>query len=144
MKDSKNQIIRSMKSYEAGGSTDDSCMEEYTDASGKKKKRKKPGCGKTITVRVRSPKEKAGLAAKIVGGAGAAIIGAAANKKYGLIDKLKEKLNLKKGGPVKKQNGGPIGDGKFLKNHPKIAAKVNNAKTVINNVKKIVKPRTKG
>jgi hypothetical protein len=145
MIDDKNQIIRSMRSYEVGGSTDDSCMEEYMDASGKKRKRKKKGgCGKSITVRVRSPKEKAGLAAKIVGGAGAAIIGAAANKKYGLIDKLKEKLNLKKGGPVKKQNGGPIGDGKFLKNHPKIAAKVNNAKTIVRNVKKMVKPRTKG
>ena len=133
MVNSKNQIIRSMKSYEAGGSTDDSCF----DGGGKK-------CKKPRIVRVRSPKEKAGLAAKIVGGAGAAIIGAAANKKYGLIDKLKEKLNLKKGGPVKKQNGGPIGDGKFLKNHPKIASKVNNAKTVISNVKKMVKPRTKG
>ena len=44
----------------------------------------------------------------------------------------------------KEKNGGPIGDGKFLKNHPKIAAKVANAKTVISNVKKIIKPRTKG
>ena len=133
MKDSKNQIIRSVKSYEAGGSTDDSCF----DGGGKK-------CKKPRIVRVRSPKEKAGLAAKIAGGAGAGILGAVANKKYGLIDQLKEKLNLKKGGPVKKQNGGPIGDGKFLKNHPKIAAKVANAKTVISNVKKMVKPRTKG
>jgi hypothetical protein len=41
-------------------------------------------------------------------------------------------------------NGGPIGGGKFLKKHPKIAAKVANTKTLISNVKKIVKPRTKG
>ena len=133
-----------MKKYETGGSMDDSCMEEYTDASGKKRRRRKSNCGKSKTIRVRSPKEKAGLAAKIGAGAAAVIGGIAANKKYGLIDKLKEKLNLKKGGQVKKQMGGPIGDGKFLKNHPKIAAKVANAKTVINNVKKIVKPRTKG
>ena len=132
MKDSKNQIIRSMKSYKAGGNTD-TCF----DGGGKK-------CKKPRTIRVMSPKEKAGLGAKIAGATGAVIGGIAANKKYGLIDKLKEKLNLKKGGPVKKQNGGPIGDGKFLKNHPKIAAKIDNAKTVINNVKKIVKPRTKG
>ena len=145
MKDSKNQIIRSMKSYETGGSTDDSCMEEYMDASGKKRKRKKKGgCGKSKTIRVRSTEDKGKLAAKIIGGAGAVIGGIAANKKYGLIDKLKEKLNLKKGGPVKKQNGGPIGGGKFLKKHPKIAAKVANTKTLIRNVKKIVKPRTKG
>ena len=144
MIDDKNQIIRSMRSYEVGGSTDDSCMEEYTDASGKKRKKKKKNCGKSKTIRVRSPKEKAELAAKIGVGAAAVIGGIAANKKYGLIDKLKEKLNLKKGGPVKKQNGGPIGDGKFLKNHPKIAAKVNNAKTIVRNVKKMVKPRTKG
>ena len=133
-----------MKKYETGGSMDDSCMEEYTDASGKKRRRRKSKCGKTKTFRVRSTEDKVKLGAKVAGVAGAVIGGVAANKKYGLIDKLKEKLNLKKGGPVKKQNGGPIGDGKFLKNHPKIAAKVNNAKTVIRNVKKIVKPRTKG
>ena len=130
MKDSKNQIIRSMKSYETGGSTDDSCF----DGGGKK-------CKKPRIVRVRSPKEKAGLAAKIVGGAGAAIIGAAANKKYGLIDKLKEKLNLQNGGLVKKQMGGSIAGSKLLKNNPKIASKIANAKTVIRNVKKITSPR---
>jgi len=133
-----------MRSYEVGGSTDDSCMEEYMDASGKKRRRRKSKCGKTKTFRVRSTGDKVKLGAKVAGVAGAVIGGIAANKKYGLIDKLKEKLNLKKGGLVKKENGGPIGDGKFLKNHPKIAAKVNNAKTVIRNVKKIVKPRTKG
>jgi len=38
MKDSKNQIIRSMKSYETGGSSDDPCIEEYIAEDGKKKK----------------------------------------------------------------------------------------------------------
>jgi len=123
---------------------DDSCMEEYTDASGKKRRRRKSKCGKTKTFRVRSTGDKVKLGAKIAGAAGAVIGGIAANKKYGLIDKLKEKLNLQNGGLIKKQMGGPIGDGKFLKNHPKIAAKVANAKTLIRNVKKIVKPRTKG
>ena len=144
MIDDKNQIIRSMRSYEVGGSTDDSCMEEYMDASGKKRRRRKSKCGKTKTFRVRSTSDKVKLGAKIGAGAAAVIGGIAANKKYGLIDKIKEKLNLKNGGIVKKQMGGPIGNGKFLKNNPKIAAKVSNAKTVIRNVKKMVKPRTKG
>ena len=130
MKDSKNQIIRSMKSYEVGGSTDDSCMEEYTDASGKKRRRKKKsGCGKVTRYRTSSGGG---------GGGGRALgallgIGAATAAGLGLKKMLK-----------KEQNGGPIGGGKFLKNHPKIAAKVANAKTVISNVKKIIKPRTKG
>ena len=144
MIDDKNQIIRSISSYEVGGSTDDSCMEEYMDASGKKRRRRKSKCGKTKTFRVRSTSDKVKLGAKIGAGAAAVIGGIAANKKYGLIDKIKEKLNLKNGGLVKKQMGGPIGNGKFLKNNPKIAAKVSNAKTVIRNVKKMVKPRTKG
>ena len=133
-----------MKKYETGGSMDDSCMEEYMDASGKKRRRRKSKCGKTKTFRVRSTSDKVKLGAKIGAGAAAVIGGIAANKKYGLIDKIKEKLNLKNGGLVKKQMGGPIGNGKFLKNNPKIAAKVSNAKTVIRNVKKMVKPRTKG
>ena len=133
-----------MKKYETGGSMDDSCMEEYMDASGKKRRRRKSKCGKTKTFRVRSTGDKVKLGAKVAGVAGAVIGGIAANKKYGLIDKLKEKLHLKKGGQIKKQMGGPIGDGKFLKNNPKLAAKIANAKTVIRNVKKIVKPRTKG
>ena len=144
MIDDKNQIIRSMRSYEVGGSTDDSCMEEYMDASGKKRRRRKSKCGKTKTFRVRSTSDKVKLGAKIGAGAAAVIGGIAANKKYGLVGKIKEKLNLKNGGLVKKQMGGPIGNGKFLKNNPKIAAKVSNAKTVIRNVKKMVKPRTKG
>ena len=41
MKDSKNQIIRSMSSYQMGGASDDSCMEEYMGADGKRRKRRK-------------------------------------------------------------------------------------------------------
>ena len=130
MIDDKNQIIRSMRSYEVGGSTDDSCMEEYMDASGKKRRRrKKSGCGKVTRYRTSSGGG---------GGGGRALgailgVGAAIGAGLGLKKMLK-----------KEQMGGPIGNGKFLKNNPKIAAKIANAKTVIRNVKKMVKPRTKG
>ena len=137
MIDDKNQIIRSMRSYEVGGSTDDSCMEEYTDFDGRRKKRrKKGGCKKTYGKR--SIPDGAKTALKVAGAVGAGVLG------WVNRDKIKKVLGLKKGGPVKKQNGGPIGDGKFLKKHPKIAAKVANTKTLIRNVKNIVKPRTKG
>jgi len=99
---SKNQIIRSMKSYEEGGASDDSCMEEYIAADGKRKKRRKQKCGAGKTKRVFSTGEKVKLGAKIIGGIGAFIGGAAANKKYGLIGKIKEKLGLKNGGAIKK------------------------------------------
>jgi len=119
-----------MKKYETGGSMDDSCMEEYIAADGKKRKRKKKsGCGKVTRYRTSSGGG---------GGGGRALgallgIGAATAAGLGLKKMLK-----------KEKNGGPIDGGKFLKNHPKIAAKVTNAKTVISNVKKMVKPRTKG
>jgi len=138
MIDDKNQIIRSMRSYEVGGSTDDSCMEEYMDASGKKRRRrKKSGCGKVTRYRTSSGGG---------GGGGRALgailgVGAAIGAGLGLKKMLKKEQT---GGSVKKQMGGPIGNGKFLKNNPKIAAKIANAKTVIRNVKKMVKPRTKG
>ena len=130
MIDDKNQIIRSMRSYEVGGSTDDSCMEEYMDAGGKKRRRrKKSGCGKVTRYKTSSGGG---------GGGGRALgailgVGAAIGAGLGLKKMLK-----------KEQNGGSVGDGKFLKNNPKLAAKIANAKTVIRNVKKIVKPRTKG
>lgn len=138
MIDDKNQIIRSMKSYEVGGSTDDSCTEEYIAADGKKRRRrKKSGCGKVTRYRTSSGGG---------GGGGRALgavlgIGAAVGAGLGLKKMLKKE---KTGGIVKKQMGGRIGDGKFLKNNPKIAARVAGAKKVISNVKKIVKPRTKG
>lgn len=94
----KNQIIRSMKSYETGGSTDDSCMEEYTAADGKRRKRKSK-CGKTKTFRVRSAKEKLGLGAKIAAGAGAVGLGIAelTNKTVSNMFNKKQK----KGGIIK-------------------------------------------
>ena len=119
-----------MKKYETGGSMDDSCMEEYMDASGKKRKRrKKSGCGKVT--KFKSSSGGGGGGGRVLG----AVLGAGAAVGAGLG--LKKMLK-------KEKNGGPIGDGKFLKNHPKLAAKVTNAKTVINNIKKIVKPRIKG
>jgi hypothetical protein len=53
---SKNQMIRSMKSYEVGGSSDDPCI-EIVMVDGKPKKRKKQKCGAGKTKRVYSPKE---------------------------------------------------------------------------------------
>lgn len=99
---SKNQMIRSMKSYEVGGASDDECMEEYTAEDGKRRKRRKKNCNAGKTKRVFSTGEKIKLGAKIIGGIGAFIGGAAANKKYGLIDMAKEKLGLKNGGAIKK------------------------------------------
>jgi len=96
---SKNQIIRSMKSYETGGASDDSCMEEYTAADGKKRRRRKSGCGKVTKYGKRGIPDavkKVGAAA-IAGGA--AMI---ANKKFGLVDKAKQALGMKKGGTVKR------------------------------------------
>jgi hypothetical protein len=91
-----------MKSYEVGGTSDDECMEEYVAADGKRKRRRRSNCGKTKTIRVRSAGEKLGLGAKIAAGAAAVIGGVAANKKYGFIGKIKEKLGLKNGGAIKK------------------------------------------
>jgi hypothetical protein len=97
MKDSKNQIIRSMKSYETGGSTDDSCMEEYTDFDGRRKKRrKKGGCKKTYGKR--SIPDGAKKALKVAGAVGAGVLGWV-NK-----DKIKKALGIEKvGGSVIKK-----------------------------------------
>ena len=48
MKDNKNQIIRSMKSYDEGGSSDDPCMETVI-VDGWPRRRRRPKCGKTKT-----------------------------------------------------------------------------------------------
>jgi hypothetical protein len=50
MKDSKNQMIRTAKSYEVGGATEDNCMETVM-IDGKKRRRRKSGCGKTTKFR---------------------------------------------------------------------------------------------
>jgi hypothetical protein len=51
----KHQLVRMAKSYELGGMTDDSCMEEYTDFDGKRKRRRKSRCGKTTKTRSSGP-----------------------------------------------------------------------------------------
>jgi len=55
MQHSKNQMIRSMKSYEVGGASEDSCMEEYTDFDGKRKRRRRSNCGKVTKTRSSGP-----------------------------------------------------------------------------------------
>lgn len=99
---SKNQMIRSMKSYEVGGASDDECMEEYVAADGKRKRRRRPKCGKTKTFRVRSAGEKLGLGAKIAAGVGAVGLGIAelTNKTVSNMFKKKQK----KGGIIKTKN----------------------------------------
>jgi hypothetical protein len=98
---SKNQMIRSMKSYEVGGSSDDPCIETVM-VDGKPKKRRKKKCGAGKTKRVFSAGEIGRGVAKVAAGAGALIGGLAANKKYGLVDKAKKALGMKKGGAVKR------------------------------------------
>ena len=94
-----------MKSYEVGGSSDDPCIETVM-VDGKPKKKRKQKCGTGKTIRVFSKKEIAkGVAGAAIGTA-ALIGGLKLDKKYGLVDKGKEKVKelfgLKKGGPVRK------------------------------------------
>jgi hypothetical protein len=99
----KNDSIKPIKRYEAGGVSDDACMEEYMAADGKKRRRRKQKCGAGKTKRVFSGAEIAKGAAKVGAGIGAIIGGIKANNKFGLIEKAKEKLGMqKKGGAVKK------------------------------------------
>lgn len=102
MIDDKNQIIRSMKSYGVGGAADTSCMEEYTDASGKKRKRRRSGCGKVTRSRSSSGSNSGNAAGVLLG------LAAAAGAGLGLKKMLKKE---KVGGPVKKkmQLGGSMG-----------------------------------
>ena len=95
---SKNQMIRSKKSYEVGGVSDDECMETVM-VDGWPKRRRRPKCGKTKTFRVRSAGEKLGLGAKIAAGAGAVGLGIAelTNKTVSNMFKKKQK----KGGIIK-------------------------------------------
>lgn len=92
MKDSKNQMIRSMKSYEVGGASDDSCMEEYVGADGKRRRRRKKGCQKKYGSRgVGVTGSQVGNA--LLTGAAAAAAGLGLKK---MLDKQK------KGGAIKK------------------------------------------
>ena len=93
---SKNQMIRSMKSYQEGGASDDSCMEEYMGADGKRRRRRKSGCGKVTKYGKRSIPEGVKKAA------GALATGVAGALVYKNRDAIKEKLGMKKGGTVKR------------------------------------------
>ncbi len=101
MIDSKNQMIRSMKSYETGGASDDSCMEEYIAADGKKRKRRKSGCGKVTKYGKRSIPEPV---KNVLKGVGATALGVGAYVKREAIKTFaKDKLGIqKKGGAVKR------------------------------------------
>ena len=85
-----------MKSYQEGGASDDSCMEEYMGADGKRRRRRKSGCGKVTKYGKRSIPEgvKKAVGAVATGVAGALV--------YKNRDAIKEKLGMKKGGSVKK------------------------------------------
>ena len=91
-----------MKSYQEGGASDDSCMEEYMGADGKRRKRRKQKCGAGKTKRVFSAGEIGKTAAKVAAGTAALIGGIKLDKKYGLVDKAKKALGMKKGGTVKR------------------------------------------
>jgi hypothetical protein len=71
------------------------------------RRRKKQKCGAGKTKRVFSAGEIGKTAAKVAAGTAALIGGIKLDKKYGLVDKGKEKVKelfgLKKGGPVRKK-----------------------------------------
>jgi hypothetical protein len=100
MKDSKNQIIRSMKSYDEGRSTTEDCFD-----GGKGRSRGK-GCHKTTRYGHRGVPEGV---KKVLKGVGAAAAGTVAYvKKEAIKAFAKDKLGLKKGGSVKMQKGGAV------------------------------------
>ena len=92
----KNNSIKPIKRYETGGASDDACMEEYTAADGKRRRRRKSGCGKVTKYGRRSIPEGVKKAA------GAIATGVAGALVYKNRDAIKEKLGMKKGGAVKK------------------------------------------
>ena len=100
MQHNKNQIIRSMKSYQEGGASDDSCMEEYIGADGKRRKRRKQKCGYAKSQRVN--KRRAAMN-KVGEGTGKVLgtilgLGLTAGAGYG----AKKLMEQKKGGTVKR------------------------------------------
>lgn len=106
----KNQPIKPVKRYDLGGASEDSCMEEYVAADGKKKKRRKAGCNYAKAQRINKRRQfwnsDAGKTVKKVG-AGVAAAGAATGaylkNAFGVQDKVKELMGNKKGGAVKKK-----------------------------------------
>lgn len=97
MIDDKNQIIRSMRSYETGGSTDDSCMETVMVDGKRKRRRKKGGCHSSQKFGQRSIPEGV---KKVVGAVATGVAGALVYKNR---DAIKEKIGMKKGGVIKKK-----------------------------------------
>jgi hypothetical protein len=93
MKDNKNQMIRSMKSFQTGGASDDACIEEYTDRDGKRRKRRRSNCGKSKTYRVKSSGSSTTGRDVVLGLAAGAAAGLGLKK---MLDKQK------KGGAVKR------------------------------------------
>lgn len=85
-----------MKSYQMGGVSDDACIEEYTDRDGKRRKRRKSGCGKVTKYGRRSIPEGV---KKVAGALATGVAGALVYKNR---DAIKEKLGMKKGGTVKR------------------------------------------
>jgi len=83
MKDSKNQMIRSMKSYKTGGSKQ--CGPDD------------PKCKKTYGKRSVPP-----IVKKVGAGLAAGTAALIADKKYGLVDKAKKAFGMKKGGTIKR------------------------------------------
>jgi hypothetical protein len=107
MKDSKNQIIRSMKSYDEGGSTDESCG----PGDGGRGRSRGKGCHKVTKFGRRGipePVKKVAKAAAVIGGGAIAY----AKNAFGVKDKVKELMGQKTGGSVKMQRGGAARDEK--------------------------------
>jgi hypothetical protein len=111
----KNQSIKPIGKYEVGGTNDDECMEVYTDANGKPKRRRKKGCGyaasQMYNKKQQGKEKRKEIIGKVVAGVGAAGAATAAylSNIFGVKDKVKAALNNNKvGGTVKKKSGGPV------------------------------------
>jgi hypothetical protein len=125
MKDDKNQIIRSMKSYEVGGATDDMCMETVMVDGKPKRRRRKSGCGKVTKYGQRSIPEGV---KKALGTVAMGVAGALAYKNR---DAIKEKLGMKKGGTVKrKMQSGGTASSTFADSERRMASPVSKSATM--------------
>jgi hypothetical protein len=161
MKDSKNQIIRSMKSYETGKT-----LETFQNGGGTKRNARtgkrisgKRNCYERAQFKNKMRKfwnEGAGKTIKGIGkglGVAGGVIagGVAAYKKStpfkNAVDKVKEGLGMQKGGVVKKyQKGGSTDSLKVIKKEGRLAVKTEKqkqaaAKKTAANAKKIAKAK---